>query len=109
LRQLDLELRPQLPLLSVRYETFKCSPVRRGRKKTHPQVVVFAVCWPFCGAQSSVLSLFYHGRVGQEPVTDGHSSVDEFWESCCSFRLPYLLRAGWYPVYVRPHPDCSLL
>lgn len=33
------------------------------------------------GARLTVLSLCYHGSVGQELVTGDHPSVDEFWES----------------------------
>lgn len=51
---------------------------RRGKKTTHNSTCLL-LCWSL-KEPSQVLSLFHHGLVWQEPVTDGISSLAEFWQ-----------------------------
>lgn len=71
---MDFKLRPQLPLLALRYVTF----VRfKPRIKRLPQSAVSVAQV----AHLYVLSLCHHDCVESEPVAPGDPSVDEFWES----------------------------
>lgn len=86
LRQMDFRAQTTTsPLVGEVYAVLKSSPERleEGRKKKRREKnTISSACCLLKEVQYSLLSLWYHGCVGQDPVNCGYSSVDVFRESC---------------------------